>query len=99
MKTIKNLNEESEKSIEIIKQMMKIVGIKTDDFGDCIGSIFAKKCLDRLNEKKETFLVDDEELKRLKTPEVGYIEMIERPIRVAIPEVARGYEEIYERFF
>ena len=25
-------------------------------------------------------------------------EQIERPIRVAIPEVARGYEEIYERF-
>ena len=40
-----------------------------------------------------------EELKRLKAPEVEpRIEMIERPIRVAIPEVARGYEEIYERF-
>lgn len=39
-----------------------------------------------------------EELKRLKAPEVERIEIIERPIRVAIPEVAHGYEEIYERF-
>ena len=32
------------------------------------------------------------------TPKVERIEIIERPIRVAIPEVARGHEEIYERF-
>ena len=47
--TIKNLNEEAEESTEIIKKMMKIVGIKTDDFSDCTGNVFAKKCLDRLN--------------------------------------------------
>ena len=46
---IKNLNEEAEESTEIIKKMMKIIGIKTDDFSDCTGNIFAKKCLDRLN--------------------------------------------------
>jgi hypothetical protein len=40
----------------------------------------------------------EEELKRLKAPEVERIEIIERPIRVAIPEIARGHEDIYERF-
>ncbi|MBY0293116.1 MAG: hypothetical protein K2W92_07515 [Alphaproteobacteria bacterium] len=61
--TIKSLNEEAEQSTEIIKQMMKIVGIKTDDFGDCTGNIFAKKCLDSLiNKKEEEAFLDDEEL-------------------------------------
>ncbi|MBL8677153.1 MAG: hypothetical protein JNJ47_07030 [Alphaproteobacteria bacterium] len=49
--TIKNLHEEVEESTKIIKKMMKIIGIKTDDFSDCTGNIFAKKCLDRLNDE------------------------------------------------
>lgn len=49
--TIKNLNEEAEKSTEIIKKMMKVIGIKTDDFSDCTRNIFANKCLERLNDE------------------------------------------------
>lgn len=51
---IKNLNEEAEESTEIIKEMMKIIGIKTDDFSDCTGNVFGKKCLDRLKDEMGT---------------------------------------------
>ena len=40
----------------------------------------------------------EEELKKLKSPAVEGKKLIERPIKVAIPEVARGFEDIYERF-
>ena len=51
LRQIKLYQEEAEESTEIIKKMMRIIGIKTDDFSDCTGNIFAKKCLDRLNDE------------------------------------------------
>lgn len=47
-KTIKKLSTETEELTDTIKEMMKVIGIKTDDFSDCSGNIFAKKCLERL---------------------------------------------------
>ena len=40
----------------------------------------------------------EEELKKLKAPADERKELIQRPIKVAVPEVARGYEDIYARF-
>ena len=48
-------------------------------------------------------MIDDDERrpdehKSPLTAKIKHIEVIERPIRSAIPEVARGHEEIYEKF-
>lgn len=42
------LTADGDKTAEIIKEMMKVIGVNTDDFTDCSGNIFAQKCLDRL---------------------------------------------------
>ena len=47
-KTIRSITEDAEETAEVLRKLMIVVGIKTDDFSDCTGSIFAKRCLDRL---------------------------------------------------
>lgn len=42
------------RTANIIREIMAVIGIKTDDFNDCTGEIFAKKCLDRLKMRKES---------------------------------------------
>lgn len=43
-----SLTTEQDQSTEIINEMMKIIGVNTDDFSDCTGNVFAQKCLDQL---------------------------------------------------
>ena len=47
-KEINKLQEEREKTTGYIKEIMKVIGVETKDFGDCTGEIFVKKCLDKL---------------------------------------------------
>lgn len=48
---IYNLTADTDGSDKIIKEMMKLLGINTDDLINCAGVLFADKCLERLKVK------------------------------------------------